>query len=233
MDADPRPAAAGAGIAALLALADQRLPTGGHVHSGGVEQAVTEGRVVDDASLRDYVVERLETAGLVAAGLAAAAVRVQRDELELLDREADARLPSPTARAASRSQGRGLLRVARATWAEPAAALSWADLGAAPHHAVVLGMAARAAGLTPAAAAMAAAYLTVTGSSTAAQRLLGLDPIAVAAMTLQLSSAGEGVAARAAAAADGPFCDLPDSGSPWIDLLTERHALRSDRLFAS
>ena len=31
------------GLATLLALADSRLPTGGHVHSGGVEEAVTSG----------------------------------------------------------------------------------------------------------------------------------------------------------------------------------------------
>ena len=37
--------------AALLLLADGRLPTGGHAHSGGTESAVAVGQVTDLASL--------------------------------------------------------------------------------------------------------------------------------------------------------------------------------------
>ncbi len=58
-------------MATLLLLADGRLPTGGHVHSGGVEEAVNDGRIRDVASLRDYLVGRLATSGRVDAGLAA------------------------------------------------------------------------------------------------------------------------------------------------------------------
>jgi urease accessory protein UreF len=39
------------GRAALLLLADGRLPSGSHVHSGGIEAAVTDGRVHDHGSL--------------------------------------------------------------------------------------------------------------------------------------------------------------------------------------
>ncbi len=46
-------------LATLLTLADSRLPTGGHVHSGGVEEAVTSGLLTDVAT----VLERANTHG--------------------------------------------------------------------------------------------------------------------------------------------------------------------------
>jgi hypothetical protein len=57
-----------------LLLSDSRFPAGGHAHSGGVEPAVTAGTVTDVASLEVFLRGRLATAGLVAAGLAAAAL---------------------------------------------------------------------------------------------------------------------------------------------------------------
>ena len=64
-------------VAALL-LSDSRFPAGGHAHSGGVEPAVTAGTVSDLASLEAFLRGRLRTAGLVAAGLAAAACAHRR-----------------------------------------------------------------------------------------------------------------------------------------------------------
>jgi urease accessory protein len=243
----------------LLALADQRLPTGGHVHSGGVEQAVADGLVRDVATLDAFLRRRLRTAGLVAAGIAAAAARLsaepavdelhdQREpgppapprhqpfgvdhaipsRLRWLDAAADARTPSPAQRAASRAQGRGLLRLAMTAWAAPSPHAGWTALGPRPHHPVVLGCAAHAAGAGPGGAALVAAYLAVSGPATAAQRLLALDPLAVAAATLHLGDAVSEVAAEAAS-----HDDLPDDSDPLLDLLAERHASREERLFAS
>jgi urease accessory protein len=220
-------------LGALLALVDQRLPTGGHAHSAGVEQAVTEGRVTDVGSLRVFLRQRLFTSGLVSAALAAAAVTVTPEYLPVLDEEADARMPSPTARNASRAQGRGLLRIAISAWAAPSPDIAWSDCGARPHHSITLGLCCRAAGMAPEAAALAAAYLSVTGPCTAAQRILALDPIAVAVTSLDLTADIATVAAEAAGAAAGPMRELPSDSSPLLDLLTERHALRTDRLFAS
>ena len=223
--------------AALLALAAQRLPGGGHVHSGGAEQAVAERIVTDATSLGRFLERRLRTAGLVAAGIAAAATRLAGSAdagaaMSRLDTETDARTPSPAQRAASRAQGRGLLRLATATWPAPSPELAWAALGPRPHHPVVLGCTAAAAGITPAGAALAAAYLAVTGPATAAQRLLALDPVSVAVVTLRLSAAIDATAAAAARAANR-LHDLPDDSDPLLDLLAERHASRQERLFAS
>jgi urease accessory protein len=218
---------------ALLALADQRLPSGGHVHSGGIEQAVGEGLVHDHVTLAAFLHRRLLTAGFVAAGLAAAAATAGRAELAQLDAEADARMASPASREASRAQGRGLLRTARAAWAAPAGDLDWSHLGPRPHHPIVLGCCAQAADIEPDGAALVAAYLSVTGPATAAQRLLALDPVTVAAVTIELGDAIEGVAQEAGEAAIGPWSLLPDLGDPSLDVLAERHASRGDRLFAS
>ena len=214
--------------AALLALADSRLPAGGHAHSGGVEQAITAGVVGDPVSLAAFLRRRLTTAGAVAAGLAAAACRSADDAtvLAALDDEADARTPSPAQRAASRQQGRGLVRVASRAWPDPA----WAALPGQPHHPLALGVASATAGLTPRDAAHAAAYLAVSGPATAAQRLLAMDPITVAAVTARLSPEIDRVAD---AAADATAADLPAATDPLLDLLTEVHAARNDRFFAS
>ena len=146
-----------------------------------------------------------------------------------LDAEADARTPSPAQREASRRQGRALLRAARAAWPGP-----WlADLNAAPqppHHAVVLGATAAAAGCSPGEAALIAAYLTVTGPASAAVRLLALDPIEVSAMIARLAGAIETAAARGAAAETD---DLPYPSAPALDLYAEAHARAEVRLFAS
>jgi urease accessory protein len=71
---------------------------------------------------------------------------------------------------------------------------------------------------------VAAAYLSVTGPATAAQRLLAMDPLAVAAVTARLAPAVDEVAA-----VEG----LPAPADPLLDLLAEVHAAREDRFFAS
>jgi urease accessory protein len=206
--------------AALLTLADSRLPAGGHTHSGGVEQAIAAGLVRDPATLAAFLRRRLHTTGAVAAGLAAAACGADGAELAVLDAEADARTPSPALRTASRAQGRGLVRVGRRAWPSP----SWDDLPDRPHHPLALGVAAHAGRLTPRDAAAAAAYLSVSGPATAAQRLLAMDPLAVAALTARLGPEIDEVAA-----AEG----LPAAADPLLDLLAEVHAARKDRFFAS
>jgi urease accessory protein len=207
---------------ALLALADSRLPAGGHAHSGGVEQAIAAGVVTDPASLSTFLRRRLATAAAVAAGLAAAACGADAAVLALLDAEADARTPSPALRAASRQQGRGLVRVGRRAWPSGA----WDSIPALPHHPIALGVAAAAGGLSPRDAAQAAAYLSVSGAATAAQRLLAMDPLTVAAVTARLSPDIDAVAASATGT-------LPAVTDPLLDLLAEVHAARKDRFFAS
>jgi urease accessory protein len=212
--------------AVLLTLADSRLPAGGHAHSGGVEQAIAAGVVTDPGTLEYFLRRRLATAGAVAAGLAGAACLAAGDpeRLDGLDAEADARAPSPALRTASRQQGRGLVRVGRRAWPSTV----WDALPARPHHPLALGVAAAAGGLRAPDAAAAAAYLSISGPATAAQRLLAMDPITVAAVTARLAPAVDDVVRRRGSAGD-----LSAATDPLLDLLAEVHAARKDRFFAS
>jgi urease accessory protein len=208
-------------FAVLLTLSDSRLPTGAHAHSGGVEEAVTSGMVGDLATLEAFLRRRIRTQGLVTASIAAA---VHRGDLTLdeADRETDARTPAPAARQASRSQGRGLARLARRVWPDAA----WEELGARPHLAVTAGRVGAVGGLTPEHNALHIVYTTMTGPATAAQRLLALDPADVAALIFRLSDLCERTAAEATAG-------LADLSDPLLDTLAQRHAKRDRPLFAS
>ncbi|MFD7511364.1 urease accessory protein UreF [Streptomyces sp. NPDC059853] len=221
--------------AALLLLADGRFPAGAHAHSGGAEAAVHAGRLTGPADLAAFCRGRLHTAGLVAAALAAAACAGH--DPRHLDEAADARTPVPALRDTARRLGRQLLRAARATWPDPALdALATRHPGGL-HQPVVLGLAARAAGLTPADAALTAAYESVNGPATAVVRLLGLDPYDATALLARLAPDLDAVTRRAVTAADAVAergtDALPAASAPLLDIAAEQHAARSGRLFAS
>lgn len=216
---------------ALLVLADGRFPAGGHAHSGGAEAAVKAGRLKDAADLADFCRGRLHTAGLTAAGLAAAAA-LGYDPAEL-DAAADARTPSPALRATARRLGRQLLRAARATWPGPELDALARAFPRGAHQPVVLGATARAAGLGPEDAAHCAAYETVGGPATAAVRLLSLDPFQATAVLARLAPDMDAVAARAVTAARQGLDALPAASSPLLDIAAEQHAAWPVRLFAS
>jgi urease accessory protein len=212
-------------LATLLVLADGRLPAGGHAHSGGLETAVSSGRVRDLAGLSGFLRGRLATSGRVSAAFAAVAC-ARTAEWPEWDAGLDARTPSPALRRASRAQGRALLRAGRAMWPV-------AGVGREPHHPVALGAVAAAAGLDPAAAAVAAAHGTVTGPASAAVRLLGLDPYAVHALLARLAPECDRIAADAASRTADAVDDLPAAGAPLLDVGAEQHATWEVRLFAS
>ena len=220
-------------VAALLLLSDGRLPAGGHAHSGGAEAAVKAGRVHDTPSMAAFLTGRLHTTGLTTAALAAASAG-GRFAADALDEAADARTPSPALRATSRRLGRQLLRAAVAAWPDRGLDRLRAAHPGGAHQPVVLGVAARAAGLTPAQAAAVAAYESVNGPATACVRLLGLDPYEVTAVLARLGPALDAVAAEAADAADGNDLDrLPAASAPLLDLYAEQHSSWKVRLFAS
>jgi urease accessory protein len=214
--------------AAALLLADGRLPTGGHAHSGGAEAAVATGAVRTVEELREFCRGRLHTTGSTAAGLAAAAA--SDAELVQLDAEADARCPSPALRATSRRLGRQLMRTARHLWWSERLAAA-ADTPHGPHHAVALGCVAGAAGLGPREAARLAAVDSITVPAAAALRLLGLDPFQVYGALAELSSEADAVADQAAELVAAGT--LPSRSAPLLDVYAEQHTTMEVHLFAS
>ncbi|TWF77720.1 urease accessory protein [Pseudonocardia hierapolitana] len=221
---------------AALTLADARFPGGGHVHSGGLEEAVARGLVTGVADLAPFLHGRLRTAGLVAAAFAAAAVATARgagDPFAVLDAELDARTPAAAQREASRAQGRAALRAARVAWPSPVLDTLVAA-AARPHHPLLVGAVIGIDGGSPAEAAQCAAYLALSGPASAAVRLLGLDPFAVNAAVVALRPALDAVVAEAAASR--PADRLPAPGAPVLDLMAQAHVRQHReqvRLFVS
>ncbi|CTQ31428.1 urease accessory protein UreF [Jannaschia rubra] len=226
-------ARAAGGSAALLLLADGRLPAGGYAHSGGLEPAVTAGRITDMAGVERFLIGRAETAGLTAAAFAAAACsRAARDDLSDLsglEAELDARIPSPELRTVSRNLGRQLRRAMAGIHPHP----HYATLGAAPHQPIVMGVAAAVLGLGPRDAALAILHETNSGAAAAAAKVLRVDPFEVHAILARMADRLDRLAGEAAAAAAGPACDLPAPASPLADIAAEHHRRTHVRLFAS
>ncbi|MFF7052652.1 urease accessory protein UreF [Streptomyces griseorubiginosus] len=221
--------------AALLVLADGRFPAGGHAHSGGAEAAVKSGRITDAESLEAFCRGRLHTAGLVSAALAAAAVLgVAPREL---DAAADARTPSPALRLAARKLGRQLTRAARATWPSAELDALATEFPKGAHQPVVLGLAARAAGLEAVDAAYCAVYESVSGPASATVRLLSLDPFDATAVLARLAPELDRVADQALESARRVVAEgvgaLPSASAPLLEIGAELHAAWPVRLFAS
>ncbi|HET9255960.1 MAG TPA: urease accessory UreF family protein [Pseudonocardiaceae bacterium] len=226
-------------VLASLLLADSRLPTGGHAHSGGVEAAAERGLIRDETSLALFLAGRLRGSGLMIAAAAAAGCLLAVAgpvTWASWDTAVSARIPSAAAREASRAQGMTLLRTARRVW--PSAALDELSQIGPPHHPLVLGAAVAAAGDDADAAAALALHHLLGGACAAAIRLLGLDPIAVAAVQARSCTdaqrivvAGLGQAHKAFAQRDPRL--LPSTGTPLPELLAELHAAKKVTLFAS
>jgi urease accessory protein len=219
--------------AALLLLADGRLPAGGYAHSGTLEASLGAGRVDGVASLESFLRGRAVTAGAVAGAFAAAACHAfaakDSPRLHVLDAELDARLPAPALRATSRQLGRQLLRAVGVI--QPHPRLDALDDGL--HQPIVLGAAAAVSGLVPRDAAAAALHEAVTGPATAAVRLLSLDPLRTHATLARLGPLLDELTAEAARHADTAPEDLPAANAPLLDIAAEYHATRAVRLFAS
>ena len=226
--------------AALLMLADGRLPTGGHAHSGGLEEAIGRGAVTDRPTLEAWLTGRLHTTGRVDSAFAAAAAREAAErgftgECRWADLHAElgSRLPSEATRRASLAQGRGLLRVAASAWPAPWIPEMRAAMPGGTLWPVALGAVATAAGLVPVDAAVIAASAAVQGPAWAATRLLGLDPLQVACTLSGLAGAVDAVALEARRLETVGWGDLPGPAAPLTDIGAELHATWEVRLFAS
>ena len=225
--------------AALLLLADGRFPSGGHAQSWGVEAACALGDVHDVASLEQFVEGRLVTQGVLDSSAAAWVCSRLSHGLDVpwghLDREVTARMASPRLRTASRSQGRQLVRAGERVWTAPWFGSCRGSHPDGPHQTVALGAVAAAAGLDARGAAVCALHHLVSAATTAAVRLLGLDPFAVTALAARLTTDLDHQAnavAEQVTAWPHPAA-LPATVGVMADIYAQHHATWEVRLFAS
>jgi urease accessory protein len=219
--------------AALLLLADSRFPTGAHAHSAGIEASHARGDVGTVTDLEVFIDGRLLTTAPVDAAFAAAACAGVAAITDL-DQELVIRTPSPRLRTISRTLGRQLLRPAERAWPGSRYTALRALHPDGPMQPVALGVVADAAGLTPIDAALCSLHHLVGAVTTAAIRLLGLDPFEVHAVAARLAPRLEDLAATAANhAATCEPAELPATTSVLADILAEHHATWEVRLFAS
>ncbi|WP_347956767.1 urease accessory protein UreF [Gordonia aichiensis] len=230
-----RPSAppAGAGMQALLLLADGRLPAGGYAHSGGLESAVRLGKVTDLTDLARFLTGRAFTGGAVSAAFAAAACRACLDDdvarVARLDAEYRARTPSPALRAVSQSLGRQLMRALTAIAPHPLQA----RLPQRLDHPIAFGAAAAMLGMQPLEAARGILHETVTGPAMAVVKLMSVDPFHAHRVLADLLGPLDEIAVAAAAEATADPADLPAYSAPLSDVVAEHHAAQGVRLFAS
>ena len=224
----------------LWLLADSRLPTGGHAHSAGLEAAATRGLVRTPEDVAGFLAARVPTTGLLTAAASAAACALGDPAVpapvdwEPWDAAVSARTPVAALREVSRAQGRALLRTARAAWPSP----GYDALGRRPHQALALGVVVAAAGGTPHDAAALAVHHLAGQVVSAAVRLLGMDPLALAAVHARALADGAAAVAEAAAAGSAAAgardpALLPAAGTPLPEVLAVLHARGDGALFAS
>jgi urease accessory protein len=211
---------------ALLLLADGRFPAGGHAHSAGVEAAVRYGDVHDEATLARYLHARLASTGVTDAAFATAAVA--SPDRVALDVELTVRILSPRLREVGRRMGRQLLRAGRRVW--PDTSLDALDGCQQP---IVLGALVAAAGGAAHDAATIAMHHLSAAVTSAGVRLLGLDPIGVAAVQAAAVPLIADLVASADDWAAAAPCDLPALGGALTDILGEDHGRWTARLFVA
>lgn len=214
-------------VSSLLLLADGRFPDGSHAHSFGMEAAVTAGRVDGPDSLHRYIEARLWTTARTDAAAAVLAARGEHP-LDAIDEALTLRQPSRAAREASRSLGRSLVRTAARLW--PGHEPRLAD-GRPPLQPIALGAVATLSGCGPREAALCTTHAAAASLSSAALRLLGLDPFEVAGVLADLRGAVADVAESVQPI--GQPADLPTASTPFAELDPELQRTIEPRLFGS
>jgi urease accessory protein len=219
-------------VASLL-LADSRFPAGSYAHSLGLEQAVAEG--LDVAGVAPFMRARLRLVAQPDAALSVAARRAAaaRSDTDLADLDAEhaARCPSPVLRDIARRLGSQLLRSAATAWPSEAIDRYRADSQTTPRP-IALGVVGAVAGLSDLDVATVALYDDAATVSSAALKLLGLDPAQTARWLADLAPEIAAIASEVACD-NRPVGQQPPPAAVQIELAASRHASRTERLFVS
>ncbi|MBM9467878.1 urease accessory protein UreF [Nakamurella sp. YIM 132084] len=219
-----------------MLLADNRLPTGAHTQSAGLEPAVRGGMPVREVP--DYLAVRLATVTLVEAGAAvvarAVAGRGHRDigdsahDLDAVEQAWRARTVGPALRETAALLGRGYLRLAGRLW--PSSTVV-AALGRVqrPSRAVVLGGIAALVGLDDAALIRLIGYDEVQTVCAAALKVEPGDPVQATSWALASQPLIERMVAPLVGLQDPD--EIPSGGAPLLEQWSQQHAAATHRLF--
>jgi len=214
----------------VLQLSDSALPTGGFVHSGGIETAWQLGEVAAEG-LEVHLARCLRACGRASLPLMTAA-HAAPERFAALDRRCEALTTNHVANRASRAQGQGLLAMAAGAFGIPELVtlkrlVRVEDLPA--HLAPVSGVVYRLLGVDLSASQELFLFTQLRGWISAAVRLSLIGPLAAQAMQFRLGTLLAKVLAAEAARDDG---DLAQT-DPLLDLFQGQHDRLYSRLFSS
>jgi len=213
-----------------MLLADARLPVAGHTQSGQLEAAVRDGLVADQVPL--FLRARLATVTRVEAGTAVVGLhhlQAGRSLAPVLDAWA-ARTPAAAMRASSRTLGRALLRLATTLWPDAADVHVVSALSDACRP-LALAAVAAACGLAPDALARLVAYDDLQTVSSAALKLLPLDPATATGWVHDALPEAQALATEVAGLTAPDR--IPAPAAPQLDLWATAHATTTRRLFSA
>lgn len=214
---------------ALMLLADARLPAGGHVMSAGLEPALAAGVTAEE--IPAYLRARMATTMRVDAATAVVARHACETDSDLgpVAHAWAARTPVAALRDIGHVAGRGLYRVF--AHIEPVAAARLRPLvrDRMAWRPVVLGALAHALGLAAPQTALLVAYDDVQTVTSAALKLLPLDPLDTLAWSLAARAGVTELVGDTAGLTDA--ADIPADSAPQLEAWHRAHASADRRLF--
>jgi urease accessory protein len=221
----------------LLHLCDTLFPTGGYAHSDGLEAAAAEGRAVGGDDLEAWLIACLREAigscdGIAVMTAMTAFIDGRWADLRMLDEELHALRPSSSARAASRSMGRRLLRTWSGTYPATANGVTTAvGRSCEATFPVAFGIACASVGVPCVEAVEAFAYTRLAAVTSSAMRLIAIGqqeaPARLAAVLAHVPATAREVERRFRAGA------LPGAFTPALDLAAMSQQYVRSRLFVS